>query len=95
MVCQHQRFSLSYFDSNTLDLLFQRDELKNMPILAQQRIRTFHKWLRQCHDRGVHLNKINLSCFTDAVMASLLDAKEIESSSRGQSGTVKENLTHL
>jgi hypothetical protein len=79
------------FDAKALDLLFQRDELKNLSVLAQQRVRTFHKWLRQCHDRGVHLNKINLSRFTDVVMASLLDAKETESSTRGRSGTVKES----
>jgi hypothetical protein len=35
------------FDEKALDLLFKKDDLVNqLPVLVEQRVRLFHKWLR-------------------------------------------------
>lgn len=77
-------------DSKALDLLFKKEGLNQLQVLVEQRVRVLHRWLRQCHDRGVNLNRIMLSRFTDKVMASCLDAKEAESTMKSRSGTTKD-----
>jgi hypothetical protein len=79
------------FETSALDDLFDRDGLDDLTVLTEQQIRVFHKWLRQCQDRGVRLDRISLSRFNDSVMASLLDTKEAETSLRGWSGSRKDS----
>jgi hypothetical protein len=79
------------FDGKALDLLFKKEGLDQLPVLVEQRVRLFHKWLRQCRDRGVNLKKVDLSRFDDFTMASLLDSKEAESAVRGRPGTPKDS----
>jgi hypothetical protein len=65
--------------------------INSLPDLVEQQVRLFHKWLRQCRDRGVNLKKVDLSQFDDFTMASLLDSKEAESSVHGRPGPPKDS----
>jgi hypothetical protein len=45
------------FDEKALDLIFKKDSLGQLPVLVEQRVRLFHKWLQQCRDHDVNLRK--------------------------------------